>query len=58
VREIAYLSLLNYADLLVASQHRNDHEGLGLLDRGVVKPLPLVGWEDNIDQELALVSLL
>lgn len=57
VREIAYLSLLNYADLLVASQQRNHHEGLGLLDRGVVKPFPLVGWEDNIDPELALVSL-
>lgn len=57
IREIAYLSLLNYADLLVASQQRNEQTGSGILDNGVVKTLPLIGWEDDSDQQLALVSL-
>jgi hypothetical protein len=59
VKEIAYLSLLNYADLLVASQKQADAEsrGEGILDFGVVKSLALVGWDDTTDQQLALVAL-
>jgi hypothetical protein len=59
VKEIAYLSLLNYADLLVASQKQTDAESRveGILDSGVVKSLSLVGWDATTDQQLALVAL-
>ncbi|KAI2496726.1 hypothetical protein MHU86_17773 [Fragilaria crotonensis] len=57
VSEIAYLSLLNYSDLLVASQQCREIAGCGILDTGVVKPLPLVGWDVGFHQKLALVSL-
>ena len=57
VREIAYLSLLNYSDLLVAAQQRSDCDGCSILDTGVVKLLPLVGWDGDNNQKLALVSL-
>ena len=55
VRKIAYLVLLNYS-LLVAAQQRSDCNGCGILDTGVVKLLPLVGWDVDNNQKLALVS--
>ena len=56
-RDLFYLSLLNYSDLLVATQQQSDSIGCGILDTGVVKQLPLVGWDVYFNQELALVSL-
>ena len=57
VREIAYLSLLNYSALLVAAQQqRSDCSGCGILDTGVVKLLPLVGWDVDNNQKLGLVT--
>ena len=57
VRELAYLSLQNYADLLVAANQSTNQTSSLLLERGVVKSLPLIGWNDENDQRLALVAL-
>ena len=58
VREIAYLALLNYADLLVACQIPNQASpSMQVLDKGVVPPLSLIRWDCIEDLRLALVAL-
>lgn len=57
VSDIAYLSLLNYADLLVATQGSQHKEGSGILNNGVVEVSSLVTWGGKNDQKLALMAL-
>ena len=59
VRERAYLSLVNYADLLVKACPVRG-QGDGILDRGVVFHVPRLSWKDEsveFTQRLALVAL-
>jgi hypothetical protein len=59
VRELAYLSLVNYADLLVKACPARG-QGDGILDRGVVFHVPRLSWKDEsveFTQRLALVAL-
>lgn len=58
VRELAYLSLINYADLLVKACPTT--QGEGILDRGVVPNVPHLNWkEDDIKfiQRLVVAAL-
>jgi hypothetical protein len=61
VRELAYLSLVNYADLLVkACPPTAQGDGIGILDRGVVPHVPSLTWKDEsveFNQRLALAAL-
>ena len=67
VRELAYLALLNYADLLISCRDSNTNtlestlltnSTVGILERGVVKSLSLVHWPNiHDDQRLALACL-
>jgi len=58
VREIAYLALLNYADLLIACQTPTQTAtNAQVLDKCIVKPLSLIGWENTDDTRLALMAL-
>ena len=59
VRELAYLSLVNYADLLVKACPARG-QGDGILDRGVVFHVPRLSWKDEsveFTQRLALAAL-
>ena len=63
VREIAYLALINYADLLMACQSqapKQNHlqeQQPQVLDQGVVTTLSLIQWESEDNVQLALVAL-
>jgi hypothetical protein len=61
VLELAYLSLVNYADLLVkACRFPTKDEGSGILTRGVVPHVPPLHWnEEEVEfiQRLAVAAL-
>jgi hypothetical protein len=52
VAEVSYLSLINYADLLLASDHSR-----AAFPRQVVIKLPLVEFTDGLNPELSLAAL-
>ena len=59
VRELAYLSLVNYADLLVKACS-TQVQGEGILQRGVVSRVPQLSWseqEEEFMQRLAVAAL-
>jgi len=47
VRELTYLSLVNYADLLAKACPTAAEQGEGILDRGVVPRVPRLNWKDE-----------